>query len=96
MQETLSLEVCDVQIQVSPPENAKTDAETQTEKERELTQEEKRNALARDLAVNLDAVEEYLRAKEERAKLHAAGKHLSGLLKLSSYTEQLSIRLCRT
>jgi len=38
-----------------------------------MTPEEKRSALARDLAVNLDAVEEYLREKEERARLKATG-----------------------
>lgn len=73
MQEQLPVEVCDVQIQVSPPEVSKAEQSTQTEKEKELTMEEKRNALARDLSVNLDAVEEYLRVKEERARQRAAG-----------------------
>lgn len=72
-QEHLSLEVCDVQMQVSPPEIPTSEHATQTEKECELSLEEKRAALARDLAVNLDAVEEYIRAKEERARIAAAG-----------------------
>lgn len=46
---------------------------TQTEKEPQLTPAEKRSALARDLEVNLDAVEEYLQAKEERARLKNTG-----------------------
>lgn len=80
MQEQLSVEVCDVQIQVSPPEIIKSEQSTQTDKERVLSVEEKRNALARDLHVNLDAVEEYVRDKEEKARLKAAGALFSALM----------------
>ncbi|KAK9894103.1 hypothetical protein P389DRAFT_181516 [Cystobasidium minutum MCA 4210] len=87
-QEFLSLEVCDVQIQVSPPEILTSDQFTQTEKERELSAQEKRLALARELCVDLDAVEEYVRAKEERARLAAAVSTRHGVFQ--PYTTVLS------
>lgn len=46
----------------------------QTEPEPEMSPLAKRNQLARELEVDLSAVEEYVRAKEERARLQAVGE----------------------
>jgi hypothetical protein len=68
------VEVCDAQVQVTPPEKQTAELGVQTDKVPELSSAEKRMALAKDLSVDLDAVDEYLRVKKERQRLRTAGE----------------------
>jgi len=70
-QQTVSIDVVDVSIQCDMPSLFRGELGTQTEPEPEMSPLAKRNQLARELEVDLSAVEEYVRAKEERARLQA-------------------------
>ena len=72
--ESVLVEVMDIGVQVDLPEKLCREIEVQTEDAPEMSPAAKRAALARDLAVDLDAVEAYIREKEARARVQAQGK----------------------
>lgn len=78
--ETLTLDVVDVGIQVQPAPVPTAIVAVQTEPEPEVPLHDKRTALARDLQVDLDAVDRYVQERAERARLAAAGQHFSSIL----------------
>ena len=69
--ESVLVEVTDIGVQVDLPEKLSREMEVQTEDAPEMSADAKRAALARDLAVDLDAVEAYIREKESRARVQA-------------------------
>jgi len=71
--QTLLVDVVDVAIQCDMHSLFREDMSVQTEPEPEMSPLAKRNQLARELEVDLSAVEEFFRAKEERARLQAVG-----------------------
>ena len=72
--EFITLDVVDVGIQVEQPQAISTGAAVQTEPEPEVPAHVKRSALARDLQVDLDEVDRYVREKAERARLASMGR----------------------
>jgi hypothetical protein len=71
--QTVLVDVVDVAIQCDMPSLFREDMSVQTEPEPEMSPLAKRNQLARELEVDLSAVEEFVRAKEERARLQTVG-----------------------
>lgn len=65
-------EVVDVQIQVEPPPVPTAETTTQTDPESEPSKFIKRTQLAKDLEVDLDAVDAYVQAKKDKERLSAA------------------------